>query len=108
MLDTLSEAFYHYPVLRYVIGGNVADFDEQFRRLIRMFVMARVLSDEPLLGIGEDTYMYASAAATPAANSPRCCRCGFPAWEHGTVGGTRGLRSPVTARIDLGPVQWLL
>jgi len=68
VLETLSEAFYHYPVLRYVIGGNVADFDEQFRRLVRMFVMARVLSDEPLLGIGEDTYMYAAAAVSLPGN----------------------------------------
>lgn len=53
VVDTLCEAFYEYPVMRYVLDADGGEFDQQYPKLIRLFVMARVLSDEPLFGMGE-------------------------------------------------------
>ncbi|MCH8811322.1 MAG: hypothetical protein IID07_05790, partial [Gemmatimonadetes bacterium] len=46
----LCEAFYDYPVMRYVIGGGQADYGRRVRTLVHFFVMARVLRNEELLG----------------------------------------------------------
>lgn len=64
VVDTLCEAFYHYPVMRYVIGGQAGEFERHYPRLIRLFVMGRVLSQEPLLGIGDGAQLEAAAAVS--------------------------------------------
>ena len=46
----LCEAFYDYPVMRYVIGDGQDDYARQLNTLVHFFVMARVLRNEELLG----------------------------------------------------------
>ena len=46
----LSEAFYDYPVMRYVLGEHHGDYEQRLSTLVNFFVMARVLRDEELLG----------------------------------------------------------
>jgi GNAT superfamily N-acetyltransferase len=49
--DVLSESFHDYPVMRWVIGGSGPEYKRRLRRLIGYFVDARILRDEPLLGV---------------------------------------------------------
>lgn len=62
VVATLHEAFYDYPVMRFTLGRDVADFDTMHERLIRLFVMGRVFCKESLLGIGESNQLDAAAA----------------------------------------------
>ncbi len=57
----LCEAFYDYPVMQYVIGGPHDDYEHRLSTLVHFFVMARVLRNEELLGIGEGTDLAAAA-----------------------------------------------
>ncbi len=57
----LCEAFYDYPVMQYVIGGPHDDYERRLSTLVHFFVMARVLCNEELLGIGEGTDLAAAA-----------------------------------------------
>jgi GNAT superfamily N-acetyltransferase len=52
--EVLCEAFYDYPVMRWVLAPAGADYDRQLARLIGFFVAARVFRGEPLLGIERD------------------------------------------------------
>ncbi|MDX1460668.1 MAG: GNAT family N-acetyltransferase [Xanthomonadales bacterium] len=71
VVSTLAEAFYHYPVMRYVLADEVADFDTAFEELIRLFVMSRVICDDLLLGIGEGPQLRAAAAVSlPRGSDP--------------------------------------
>jgi len=53
VIDVLSESFFDYPVMRFVLDRSSAEYERHLRTLIRFFVMARVLRRETLLGIGE-------------------------------------------------------
>jgi GNAT superfamily N-acetyltransferase len=53
VVDVLCEVFYEYPVMRYVLGNEGVEFNQQFPKLIRLFVMGRVLKNGPLFGIGD-------------------------------------------------------
>lgn len=64
VLNVLCEAFYHYPVMRFVLGPEVEDFDTNFPRLIRLFVTTRVLCDDPLFGIDGKEGLAAAATVT--------------------------------------------
>lgn len=64
VVDTLHEAFYDYPVMRFVLGPNVENFESRHVRLIRLFVMARVFCNEPLLGIGDRNNLSAVAVVS--------------------------------------------
>jgi ribosomal protein S18 acetylase RimI-like enzyme len=65
---TLADAFADYPVMRFVLG---AQGFEHHDRLVRMFVMARVLRGEPLLGIREGARLVGAAIASyPGAPAP--------------------------------------
>ncbi len=57
MVAVLAEAFAHYPVMRYVLGSNSA---MQLERLVRLFVMARVLRGEPMLGVRDGSELVAA------------------------------------------------
>ena len=46
----LCDAFYDYPVMRYVLGGHPDDYEGRLSTLIHFFVMARVLRNEELPG----------------------------------------------------------
>jgi GNAT superfamily N-acetyltransferase len=47
----LCEAFYDYPVMRYVVGDQYEDYERRLRTLVHFFVTARVLRDEVILGV---------------------------------------------------------
>jgi ribosomal protein S18 acetylase RimI-like enzyme len=51
VVDVLFESFYGYPVMRYVVGDG--DYDWSLRELLTFFAMARVVREEPVLGIGD-------------------------------------------------------
>jgi GNAT superfamily N-acetyltransferase len=51
VIDVLSAAFRDYPVMHHVLGGS-GDYAARLHRLVGLFVMARVLRGEPLLGLG--------------------------------------------------------
>lgn len=48
--DVLCEAFYNYPVMKYVLGEK-EDYDSRLRKLVTFFVSARALRNEPMFGI---------------------------------------------------------
>lgn len=48
--DVLCEAFYNYPVMKYVLG-ETEDYDIRLRKTITFFISARALRNEPMLGI---------------------------------------------------------
>ena len=62
--DVLREAFYNYPVMKYVLGDK-EDYDNLLRKLVTFFVSARVLRNEPMLGIcNEENKLVAAALVT--------------------------------------------
>ncbi len=50
VLDVMCDAFADYPVMRFVLGGRSEDHERRLRRLIELFVMARALRGEPMMG----------------------------------------------------------
>jgi GNAT superfamily N-acetyltransferase len=50
----LCDAFYDYPVMRYVLGPAESDYDPRLWTLIGFFVSARIFRDEPVLGVDDD------------------------------------------------------
>jgi len=72
VVSVLSEAFHDYPVMRFVLGEPGDDHDERLRRLVGLFVMARVLRGEPLLGVpaGSDLAGAAIVSFPDGAPSP--------------------------------------
>jgi len=54
VIDVLAESFFDYPVMRFVLDDDdpTVGYDQRLRTLIGFFVMARVLRQEFLLGIG--------------------------------------------------------
>lgn len=64
----LAEAFSDYPITRFVLGPDLRTHHE---RLIRMFVMARVLRDEPILGVRRGVELIAAGIASfPGTPAP--------------------------------------
>ena len=61
VVDTLHEAFYDYPVMKFVLGADAPDFRRLHERMTRLFVMGRVYSKEPLFGIGDPNRLAAAA-----------------------------------------------
>jgi GNAT superfamily N-acetyltransferase len=57
VVSVLADAFTGYPVMNFVLGPEGTEHHE---RLVRMFVMARVLRGEPLLGIHEGSRLVAA------------------------------------------------
>lgn len=49
--EVLCEAFYDYPVMRWVLAPAGTDYDQRLARMVGFFVAARILREEPLLGI---------------------------------------------------------
>jgi len=62
--DVLCEAFYNYPVMKYVLGKK-KNYNTRLRKLVTFFVSARALRNEPLHGIYDsDNKLVAAAAVT--------------------------------------------
>jgi ribosomal protein S18 acetylase RimI-like enzyme len=71
VVDVLCESFFNYPVMRFVLGSNAADYEEQLRTLIRFFVAARALRGEIMLGIGDEGDLSGAALLSrPTGQSP--------------------------------------
>ena len=52
VVDVLCEAFFDYPVMRFVLDADAVDYEQRLKILVHFFVEARVLRGEVLLGIG--------------------------------------------------------
>ncbi|HSH75794.1 MAG TPA: GNAT family N-acetyltransferase [Longimicrobiales bacterium] len=75
VVDVLCEAFFDYPVMRYVLGPAGTSYDERLRKLVGLFVMARVLREETLLGIEGRSGLDATAIVSrPGRQSPPAFR----------------------------------
>lgn len=85
VVSTLHEAFIDYPVMRYVLGTESPDFEVRHARLIRLFVMGRVLNRDPLFGIGEPDGPLAVATVTlpgPSPNPPELAEYRAREWAY--------------------------
>jgi len=68
--DVLCEAFYNYPVMKYVLGEK-KNYDTRLRKLVTFFISARALRNEPLLGIYDsDNKLVAVAMITLSGEIP--------------------------------------
>jgi hypothetical protein len=54
IVAVLAEAFYHYPVMQFVLGGG-AEYDRRLSVFVNLVVQSRLLREEPMLGV-LDTY----------------------------------------------------
>lgn len=64
VVAVLCDAFYDYPVTRYVIGPISGDYRRHVHTLVNFFVMARVLRGEPMLAVHNDSDLVAAAVLT--------------------------------------------
>lgn len=95
VVSVLAEAFATYPVMRFVLGADTPDA-RRLRRLVGLFVTARALRGEPMLGIRDDRGDLIAAAITSFPG-----RAGAPA-EFEDVRATvwRDLGADAEARYD--------
>ncbi|HSM05298.1 MAG TPA: GNAT family N-acetyltransferase [Longimicrobiales bacterium] len=71
VVEVLAGAFRWYPVMKHVAGGEPgADAQERIRALVRFFVMARILSGHPVLGLEQEGDLVAAATLTPPEHAP--------------------------------------
>jgi GNAT superfamily N-acetyltransferase len=67
VVDVLFEAFYEYPVMRYVLG-DTRDYEMRLQQLVGLFVAARALRDDVMLGVRSGAGLVAVATTSdPAA-----------------------------------------
>lgn len=69
VVDVLGEAFFDYPVMRFVLGDE-GDYAQRQRRLVGLFVMARVLRGEPMLGVAGGSGLDAAAIVSRPDGGP--------------------------------------
>ncbi len=75
VVDVLAESFHDYPVMRFVLGSGGTAYEEALPMLVRLFVMARVLRGEPLLGVEGTSGLDAAAIVSrPGEPSPQAFR----------------------------------
>jgi len=69
--DVLCDAFYNYPVMNYVLGEK-ENYDKRLLKLVKLFVSARALRQEPILGIynSEKELVAAALVTLPQAILP--------------------------------------
>lgn len=60
-VDVLSEAFYDYPVMRFVVGEVGDDYGRRLRHLVSFFTRARFVRGDLVLAVVEDDVMQAVA-----------------------------------------------
>jgi hypothetical protein len=70
VVDVLTEAFRDYPVMRFVLGPERDDYAGDLRKLVRFFVMNRVLRDEYLFGVRGDLGLEAVATTSRLGTPP--------------------------------------
>lgn len=65
VVDVLSEAFFRYPVMRYVLGDE-EPYSQRLHRLVGLFVAGRWTRGQPMLGLrGDDRRLLAAALLVP-------------------------------------------
>ena len=60
-VDVLSEAFFDYPVMRFVIGDAGDDYPRRLRHLVSFFTQARFTRRDLVLAVVENERMVAAA-----------------------------------------------
>ncbi len=71
VVDVLCEAFYDYPVMRYVLGEK-DDYDNRLRKLVGFFVANRAFRKEPMFGIyNSENRLVAAAIVTLPEDIPQ-------------------------------------
>lgn len=75
VVSVLSESFFDYPVMRFVLGVE-PDYSDRLERLVTFFVMARVLRDEILLGVRDPIGLRASALVSHPSGGPSPAQLG--------------------------------
>jgi GNAT superfamily N-acetyltransferase len=69
--EVLAEAFFDYPVMRFVVGQGHPAYADRLRDLVGFFVYRRARTGAPLLGVVEDGRLVGAAAITlPAGPEP--------------------------------------
>ena len=66
VVDVLWESFYDYPVMRFVLG-DAANYDRRIARMIGMFVAARAMLDDVMLGVRFNHELVAVATTSDPA-----------------------------------------
>lgn len=76
VVSVLVESFFHYPVMRFVVGSSDG-YARHLQTLIRFFVMARVVREEVILGVraegipgGPGKLLGVALVSEPAKPSP--------------------------------------
>lgn len=69
-VDVLCSAFRDYPVMRHVIRTEGEEYNRHLQDLIRFFVTARRLRDEPILGIEKGQRLAGVALASDPFGPP--------------------------------------
>ena len=69
VVDVLSEAFFDYPVMRYVVGSS-GNYEERLAQLVSVFVAARALRDDPIFGVRDGPRLVAAMTTSNPANPP--------------------------------------
>src|SRR5688572_6219111 len=70
VVSVFCDAFYYYPVFRYVLGADNPNYDIHLQKMIGLFVMARVLRNEPILGIARGARLVAAATTSVPDDRP--------------------------------------
>jgi GNAT superfamily N-acetyltransferase len=70
VVSVLCEAFFDYPVMRFVIGPTGPDYASALGKLVGLFVAARVLRQEPLLGLPGPSGLEAAAIVSRPGGAP--------------------------------------
>jgi GNAT superfamily N-acetyltransferase len=66
IVTVLGDAFYDYPVMRYVLGP-AHPYDKRLRRLVELFVSRRAYPNDPMLGVRDAAGTLVAAATITAA-----------------------------------------
>ena len=61
ILDVLCDAFFDYPVMRYVLGSK-PDYASRLRGLVGLFVGARIAREDLMLGLRDESGVLVAAA----------------------------------------------
>jgi GNAT superfamily N-acetyltransferase len=70
VVSVFCDAFYYYPVFRYVLGEDNPQYDAQLQKLIALFVLNRVLRNETMLGIARGNRLVAAATTSIPDDQP--------------------------------------
>jgi len=70
VVDVLCEAFFDYPVMRFVLGTDIEDYEQRLETLVHFFVEVRVLRGEAMLGIGRRQRLHGAALVSRPSGPP--------------------------------------